>query len=513
MWQRLARHRWDAGGALAVALFALSLTTDFLRGPAPPPALPLGDPAADIQLGEEWMGLYRSGERVGLLHLLKSARPEGGFRYESQTRLRFSALGTAQALDVDVTADLSAGLVLEAFDFSVNAGPARMGGHGEVHGLQVVLTTDLAGERSERTLELSAPPVLSASVGPILSRLDAPPGSRHTLNLFDPISQRLQPVEIEVIGPEDLPVMGQSVPTLRVRQRVAGLVLDGWMNARGEMLRQELGLGLVALRESAAEARWGLAQLRTGKPPADLLAATMVSAPGLPRSLAKVPRLGLTFEGLDPTKFELTDRRQRLVDGELQISLEPVGTGASRATTPEAKPEELQAIASRLGLSEAEARATLAPEPLVESAHPKLVQASRRAVGDAADTLDATRRILRFIKSHVRQQLVPGVPSALTTLTSGAGDCNEHSALFAALARAAGVPTRVVVGLVYIDGRFGYHAWNEVQVTDGWLSVDATWQQVPADVGHVALLRGGLGEQVRLLPIFGALSLRSSRVF
>jgi hypothetical protein len=29
----------------------------------------------------------------------------------------------------------------------------------------------------------------------------------------------------------------------------------------------------------------------------------------------------------------------------------------------------------------------------------------------------------------------------------------------------------------------------------------------------VALVRGGLGEQVRLLPIFGTLSLRASRLF
>ena len=99
------------------------------------------------------------------------------------------------------------------------------------------------------------------------------------------------------------------------------------------------------------------------------------------------------------------------------------------------------------------------------------------------------------------------MPSALDVLDSKVGDCNEHSTLFAALARAAGIPTRVAVGLVYIDGHFGYHAWNEVLAADGWLSVDPTWDQMPVDVGHIALLRGGLGEHARLLPLMGRLKI------
>ena len=45
------------------------------------------------------------------------------------------------------------------------------------------------------------------------------------------------------------------------------------------------------------------------------------------------------------------------------------------------------------------------------------------------------------------------------------GDCTEHAVLAAAMCRAVGIPSRVVVGLVYVDEPsrlkgFGYHMWN-----------------------------------------------------
>jgi transglutaminase-like putative cysteine protease len=88
----------------------------------------------------------------------------------------------------------------------------------------------------------------------------------------------------------------------------------------------------------------------------------------------------------------------------------------------------------------------------------------------------------------------------------GEGDCNEHAVLFAALARATGVPARVVAGTVYVDGSFLYHAWNEVWLGNGWVSLDTTMDQMPADASHVKLLEGGPEEHAALLPLLGKLS-------
>ena len=75
-----------------------------------------------------------------------------------------------------------------------------------------------------------------------------------------------------------------------------------------------------------------------------------------------------------------------------------------------------------------------------------------------------------------------------------------------ALARAAGLPTRIAVGLVYEGGYFYYHAWPEVLLGD-WFPLDPTLGQYPADATHIRLLTGGLREQYRLGGIIGKLKI------
>ena len=87
------------------------------------------------------------------------------------------------------------------------------------------------------------------------------------------------------------------------------------------------------------------------------------------------------------------------------------------------------------------------------------------------------------------------------------GDCNEHTYLFVALARAAGLPARIHVGLVYsgMDGQpgvFYYHAWPSVYVGE-WVEMDPTLGQPTVDATHLSLVTGELADQLKLLGLFG----------
>ena len=81
------------------------------------------------------------------------------------------------------------------------------------------------------------------------------------------------------------------------------------------------------------------------------------------------------------------------------------------------------------------------------------------------------------------------------------------------MARSAGIPSRIAVGLVYVHGAFYYHAWPEVYIGDEaknrglWLPVDPTLNEFPADATHVRLTRGGLDKQVAILPLIGKLKI------
>ncbi len=66
----------------------------------------------------------------------------------------------------------------------------------------------------------------------------------------------------------------------------------------------------------------------------------------------------------------------------------------------------------------------------------------------------------------------PPEASAVQALVARAGDCSEHAALFAALARAAGLPARTAWGLVLNEGTLRFHVWSEFHAGDRWVPVD-----------------------------------------
>ena len=94
------------------------------------------------------------------------------------------------------------------------------------------------------------------------------------------------------------------------------------------------------------------------------------------------------------------------------------------------------------------------------------------------------------------------------------GDCNEHAVLYTALARAAGLPTRIAIGVVWseeLDG-FYYHAWPEVAIDGRWHWLDPTLGQPTADATHVKILNGGIESWSRLLPWLGKMQIEIEEV-
>jgi transglutaminase-like putative cysteine protease len=71
--------------------------------------------------------------------------------------------------------------------------------------------------------------------------------------------------------------------------------------------------------------------------------------------------------------------------------------------------------------------------------------------------------------------------------------------LYAAMARAAGIPTKLVGGLMYLEGMgFLYHSWAE-SYSGRWIAVDPTFNQVGVDATHIKLIEGH--DWTSLLPI------------
>jgi len=149
----------------------------------------------------------------------------------------------------------------------------------------------------------------------------------------------------------------------------------------------------------------------------------------------------------------------------------------------------------------------LAPSPLVQSDDPQIRELAAAVTADAPTPLAAIQGLAAWIQAHVEKRPVLSLPDALSALTHRRGDCNEHAALMAALARAAGYPAQIEAGVVYLDGRFYYHAWNRVYL-GRWITVDPLTGEIPADATHIALARGEVNEQADLLAAIGRLQIQ-----
>ena len=118
-----------------------------------------------------------------------------------------------------------------------------------------------------------------------------------------------------------------------------------------------------------------------------------------------------------------------------------------------------------------------------------------------------TAELTNAVYNMLEKSVTFSVPSAVQVLETRQGDCNEHTVLFVALARALGLPARTAVGLVYLNGSFFYHAWPEVWLDEEWVAVDPTFDQAPADAAHIRFVIGGLAQQVEIVRLIGALDI------
>ena len=194
----------------------------------------------------------------------------------------------------------------------------------------------------------------------------------------------------------------------------------------------------------------------------------------------------------------------------LQLALE----GASRNPPSDAR-QQCSGSASRTICDIATERRPVAapgevsaaslPSVTVQSREPTLRRLAGEITAGAVQAQERIRAILGWMNRNIRKEPAD-VFSALDVVDSGRAECQGHAYLYAALARASGLPTRVVNGLVYSpehDG-FLFHTWVESAVQGHWQAIDPTFGQLEADATHIALVYGEtLGDLVPLLDWVG----------
>jgi transglutaminase-like putative cysteine protease len=152
-----------------------------------------------------------------------------------------------------------------------------------------------------------------------------------------------------------------------------------------------------------------------------------------------------------------------------------------------------------------EIKTYLEPSLFIQSDHPEIQAKAKEIVSPDDSAVVKAYKLIAWVNKNIQKKPVVSVPNALETLRNQVGDCNEHAVLYAALARAAGIPAQVEAGLVYQNRRFYYHAWNVIYLGT-WITVDPVMGQLPADVTHIRFARG-TERQIDLIRMIGKVKL------
>ena len=488
-----------------------------------PAALRLAEAAQTVGPGASFYAISMGSGPIGYASSTVDTLADT-IRVQDGMTVDIEALGSVQRTEVLTDIRLTRDLRLRTFNASLTSPAGVYRVQGTVEGDSVLLVeVDAGGAAPQRTrVRLDRPLVLPALLPLELAvggRLQV--GRSYTIRLFDPMLMQEQETEVRVLAESTLIVpdsatfdssagrwVGAREDTLRawkIAQQYGGVGVESWIDGQGRVVRATSPVGFRMDRtafEIAVE-NWrrsrGAARPAAGRG-SDVIAATAIAANAelRPDTLGE---LRVVLRNVSLGGFDLDGGRQRLEGDTLVVRREVLS--APRPALPSVPVGGLQA---RLPLRDTALAAELVPEPLIQSSDPRIQAQARQIVGRERRAGRVANLLTRWVFDNVEKRITISVPSALQVLETRQGDCNEHTVLYVALARALGLPARTAAGVVYLRGQFYYHAWPEVWLGD-WVAVDPTFGQFPADASHLRFIVGGLARQVELIRLIGRLEL------
>lgn len=480
--------------------------------PVSAPLLRAADPAPIV---ETWEAAYLNGNRAGFVHF--TAREiEADGRTVLRARKELS-LSVRRGGD---TAVIAATTGTDSVDGKV-VGISMTQRLGSMQALEMVGT--VVGKQIEVNVTGQPKPLKQPWDEAVLSQLGelnvlkdrkAKPGDEFSYRIFEPTVTLVVTVQVKVLKEEEVRGKdGKPRSLLRVEARpeeIKGATLPmtvGWYDPKSlEMVRSQTelpGLGTLVLERATKE-------LATAAPEAgggDLLRDQAI------RLNKRLPRpdeiehvvFRLQVPGVKESAkaFAIDGVRQKLLGYDDDSHVVDI------KITPVRRPVEVK--------DPKEAAAEfLASNKFINCDDERVKKYAKQAVGSEKDPWKKATLIERWVRDNMR---ILNFTQAMATSDEVArtleGDCTEFAMLTAAMCRAAGVPSRTAIGLVYVDRReapeLGWHMWTEVYVNGQWLGLDATIGMGGISAGHLKVTDHSWHETVNLTPLLPMMQIMSGK--
>ena len=474
----------------ALAVFALltGCQSLYFHDAGAPPASRLAYRLAELPFSQYWTGIVFNGEKIGFTRF--EIHPvEDGKRYEIRAEasfvLRFLGIEKKIALKARDLVDEELGLLAFDYDYRIDGSELLQSGRKEGERLQVTITT--AGTPSERAFTVPSRLYPSSAIAlyPVLRGLQ--PGADYTYAVYDGQTQTIGEVAQQVIGHERSQFFEGNA--YKLETRLHGQSTTTWIDRKGRPVFELAlrGVMISALEEEERAKRYIALGALNRKEALIEFSLIRPEAPLVePR---RATRMTLEISGMNrlvPTGHAQQCRR---TGRDRQLCEMGPNAGAGWVSSPE----------KYLGASLS-----------VQSRDPGIRAAALQAAPEGLPAMDRIAGLVAWLDRNIEKVPVD-VFSALDAFQQKKAECQGHAYLYTAMARALGIPTRVVSGLAYSEQLQGFlfHSWAESLVDGHWVAVDPTFGQPIADATHVKLLEGeALADLLPLIDWVGRVKIR-----
>ena len=431
---------------------------------------------------EDWYELRIMGIKVGYSHIhIALAEYEGQATIRVRSEMQMSLKRSGQGIEIKKTKDVYMNEAFQPVYFVTvsNESGAEKRVEGWVQDSDLVTRTSLSGDVSEQRKPIPEGAIFEDSLGLLVRERGLDVGKTYKLSVLNlELFQAIQ-TTVTIEREDTLAFEGQQQPVVLVNYdmqlMMGGINSTEWIGRDGTTYKMQMnlaGIGMEMLRTDRDNALGAFGEvdvileyriLPKGPAPirGSLFRAKVVIPEGdVRKAIMETSEQTVSADTQDPRK------------GVLEIRRAPVDSDI--AVTPEDLDEYLK------------------PTVYVQADDPAIRQKAQEIVDGTEGRWEATQKICYWVYNSITDKtLKVGFGSAKQTLESLEGDCTEHTVLFAALARASGIPTRIVAGLVFQGEAFYYHFWPEVHV-GRWVQVEPTLGQAQADATHIQLAGGHL---------------------
>lgn len=436
-----------------------------------------------------WDVIYLGEQRIGYVqsktHHLKDTNGAALVRSETDTHMVITRFG--QKLNIHTTMETDAtpeGDILR-FKYVMRNPPATSTtSAGVVKGETAVLTTTIGTTTTDTQIAWDPETKAPHYQDDLLAATDLKTGQELKFKSFLPDFNKTTEVILQVGDLQEVALLGEDKAKLRkvkvVQTVVPGMITYAYLDEQGEALKTEtlvVGTKMLTYRVDEKEA---LKEVTGAE--VDLAVNTLVKVKSIPnphRTRQIVYKVTISdVEAADVLPGDGVQTVKKLAADTVELTVKSVAI-SDEATAGEADPEYLQATR------------------FLQCDDEVILKHVAEAVGEEQQAGKICRLMEHYVSHKLdKKNFSTALASAGEVARNLEGDCTEHAVLLAAMLRAKKIPSRIVVGMVYVNSlsAFGGHMWCEAKLGDEWVPLDATLGQGGIGSAHIKLAQSSFSD-------------------